>query len=203
MLDRLAALVDPDMEAWWLREWGAENWVKKREFFESCLTERQLEKTPRWAALALVRGMSASAERILDLGCGSWDFASSVPPTAHYIWIDFSSLVDARLSWSQNPSRQFIKHNLAQGIPSEAGWNFDVILAIFVLHFFTPRWIERLLEDAYGALGKKWQFVYIGNRYGKAESNVPWVMKSLWLNIQETPNLYHRNSIGYIWVRQD
>lgn len=143
--------------------------------------------------------ISGNCRRVLDLW--SWDgrVSGMLPEEIEYTWVDFSRLVDDCSVHCEQLAlkRKFFKHDLTEWIPTWVGRDFDLILALYVLHFFTPAWIEKLLSEARGLLSSKGAIVYVWyDNDPKTERLSRRVMEQLGLVVYDIGEF---DSSRYVW----
>jgi tRNA (cmo5U34)-methyltransferase len=111
--------------------------------------------------LALRYANANSSERILELGCGTAEWASAFlrsHPTANYVAVEFSpkmrDLASRRLA-SYRTRVHLIDQDLNASLPSGP---FDLVVSFFAIHHVENK--QRLIEEVFASLASGGLFLY-------------------------------------------
>ena len=103
--------------------------------------------------LALRYANANSSERVLELGCGTAEWASAFllgHPTANYVGVEFSpkmrDLASSRLA-SHGTRVQLLDQDLNASVP---GGPFDLVVSFFAIHHVEDK--QRLIEEVFASL---------------------------------------------------
>jgi len=111
--------------------------------------------------LALRYANANPSERVLELGCGTAEWASAFlrrHQTAHYVAIEFSpkmrDLASRRLA-SHRTRVQLLDQDLNASLP---GGPFDLVVSFFAIHHVENK--QRLIEEVFASLSSGGSFLY-------------------------------------------
>lgn len=111
--------------------------------------------------LALRYANATSSERVLELGCGTAEWASAFlqgHPTAHYAAVEFSpkmrDLAAGRLA-SHGTRVELLDQDLNAALPHGP---FDLVVSFFAIHHVRNK--ERLIEEVFASLVPEGVFLY-------------------------------------------
>jgi ubiquinone/menaquinone biosynthesis C-methylase UbiE len=111
--------------------------------------------------LALRYADAIASERVLELGCGTAEWASAFlrnHPTAHYVAVEFSpkmrDLASKRLA-SHRTRVQLLDQDLNASLP---GGPFDFVVSFFAIHHVGNK--QRLIEEVFASLSPGGLFLY-------------------------------------------
>jgi tRNA (cmo5U34)-methyltransferase len=111
--------------------------------------------------LALRYANANSSERVLELGCGTAEWASAFlrsHPTANYVAVEFSpkmrDLASRRLA-SHRTRIQLLDQDLNASLP---GGPFDLVVSFFAIHHVENK--QRLIEEVFASLSSGGLFLY-------------------------------------------
>ena len=111
--------------------------------------------------LALRYANAAARKRVLELGCGSAEWAATFlrnQPTANYVAVEFSpkmrDLASRRLE-SYRRRVQLLDQDLNDSLP---GGPFDLVVSFFAIHHLEKK--QRLVEEVFASLAPGGLFLY-------------------------------------------
>ena len=111
--------------------------------------------------LALRYANANSSERVLELGCGTAEWALAFlgsHPTSHYVAVEFSpkmrDLASRRLA-SHRARVHLLEQDLNASLP---GGPFDLVVSFFAIHHVENK--QRLIEEVFASLSSGGLFLY-------------------------------------------
>ena len=108
--------------------------------------------------------------RILDIGCGTGEILDYIPSQAQYFGFDRNQdYISSAKSRFANRNAEFVCKDVNKNSISKHG-NFDIALAIGILHHLDDMIAEELFETAYNSLNEGGMFLALDPVYTQNQS---------------------------------
>ena len=110
--------------------------------------------------------------RVLDIGCGTGQILEYLPESIEYVGYDLNPSYIARARDAYGHRGRFFCGSVSADEAPKVGQEFDVVLALSVLHHLSDDEGKRLVESAHAQLKPKGVFVTFDPVYQRGQSFV-------------------------------